>query len=152
MRLRTLLLVISLVFVFSSANAQPTTAQSKGKAKSGSQNAASFFNGAWQGTMGESKSFFVIHEGYFNFSSIDLAGKWESTTGETYTVNGDSTITFKVLYSSRAEHIGAQNIAEYSILGQTVKLRHFKKLLDKEGNDITDQMPKNMVETMVRMK
>lgn len=152
MRLKTFLLAITLVFVFSLTNAQNTPSPKKGTTQSTGSNAAAFFNGAWQGTMGEFKSFSVMHDGYFNIIGIDLTGKWDGGDAGTYTINGDSTITFKVLYSPAAEHIGGQNTAAYTIVGQTVKLRHFKKLFDAQGNDMTDQMPKNMVETMVRMK
>ena len=67
-------------------------------------------------------------------------------------LNNDNTVTFKVLYSSYPDHIGSLNTAEYSINGETVKMRHFKKLVDAEGKDITDQMPKDAYETLTRMK
>jgi len=152
MKLATFLHAMALVFVFSSANAQSTSLTKKGTIQSANSNAASFFNGAWQGTMGESKSFSVMHDGYFNIVGVDLNGKWDGGDAGTYTVNSDSSITFKVLYSPTPDHIGGQNTAGYSIVGQTVKLRHFKKLLDGQGNDMTDQMPQDMVETLVRMK
>jgi len=31
-------------------------------------------------------------------------------------------------------------------------MHHFKKLITGEGKDITDQMPKDAIETMTRMK
>jgi hypothetical protein len=33
-----------------------------------------------------------------------------------------------------------------------MKLHHFKKLVTGEGKDITDQVPRDVTETMVRMK
>ena len=93
-----------------------------------------------------------MHDGYFNSSALDLAGKWEATEAGTYSVNSDSSITLKMLYSSQPEHVGAQNTAGYKVSGETVTLSHLKKMVDAQGNDITDQMPKNMVETIVRMK
>jgi hypothetical protein len=143
---------MALVLVFSTTNAQTTPSQKKAPAQSSAQKAPSFFNGAWQGNMGESKTFWVMHDGYFNNSTIDLAGKWEATEAGSYTVNSDSSITLKMLYSSQPEHVGAQNTAGYRVSGDTVTLWHLKKLVDPQGNDITDQMPKNMVETIVRMK
>ena len=48
--------------------------------------------------------------------------------------------------------MGSLNTAEYTIEGNTVKMRHFKKLIDAQGKDITDQMPKDAWETLVRLK
>src|SRR5688500_318363 len=115
MRLKKILPAMALVFVFLSTNAQTTASQKKAPAQTSNKNAQSFFNGAWQGTIGESKSFVVMHDGYFNHSGIDLTGKWEATEAGTYTVNSDSTVTFKILYSSQADHVGGENTAGYRI-------------------------------------
>ena len=63
-----------------------------------------------------------------------------------------TSITFKVLYSSYPDHVGSANTAVYSITGDNVKMRHFKKLVDAQGKDITDQMPKDAWETSTRLK
>lgn len=114
------------------------------------QNAGAVFNGAWRTE--DNKGFAVMHDGYFNSVAEDSTGKWNSVHAGTYTVNGDNTITFKVLYSSHPERVGSSNTAEYTLTGETVKMRHFKKLIDAQGKDITDQMPKDAWETSVRLK
>lgn len=93
-----------------------------------------------------------MHDGYFNSVGQDSAGKWDDVHAGTYTVNSDNTITFKILYSSWPDHVGAENTAEYTVSGETIKLRHFKKLVDPQGKDLTDQMPKDAWETMTRLK
>lgn len=114
------------------------------------QGAMAAFNGAWKSDNG--KGFSVMHDGYFNSVAQDSTGKWADVHAGTYTVNNDNTITFKILYSSYPDHVGAENTAEYTLSGETIKLRHFKKLIDANGKDITDQMPKDAFETMMRMK
>ena len=128
-----------LLFVLATTNAQQT-----------GKSAASLLNGAWQSD--DNKGFTVIHDGYFNSVGQDSTGKWASVHAGSLVVNNDNTVTFKVLYSSYPDHIGSLNTAEYSISGETMKLRHFKKLVNGEGKDITDQMPKDARETMIRMK
>jgi len=133
MNTKSFLLGAALLFFFTVSNAQKT-----------------LFNGAWRTV--DNKGFSVMHDGYFNAVGQDSSGKWNSMHAGTYTVNGDNTITFKILYSSYPEHVGALNTAEYTIKGDTVKMRHFKKLIDATGKDITDQMPKDAWETSVRLK
>jgi hypothetical protein len=137
MRLRIFLTAAMLLCVFAITNAQRT-------------NKSAIFNGAWKSD--DNKGFTVIHDGYFNSVGEDSTGKWVSMHAGTFTVNSDNTITFKVLYSSYPEHIGSLNTAEYSLNGETMKLHHFKKLITGEGKDITDQMPKDERETMIKMK
>ena len=144
MRTKTFLITAMLICLFAAANAQHTTPPA------GNNKAATFFNGAWQGS--ENKSFVVIHEGYFNAVGQDSTGKWAAVHAGIITVNNDNTVTFKVLYSSYPDHIGSLNTAEYTVNGETVKMRHFKKLVTAEGKDITDQMPKDAWETLTRMK
>lgn len=142
MNLKNFLFAAMLFFSVTTVNAQTTSS------KAGSQNA--LFDGAWRST--DNKGFSVMHDGYFNSVGQDSSGKWTDVHAGTYTVNGDNTITFKILYSSFPDHIGAANTAEYTITGDTVKMRHFKKLIDAQGKDITDQMPKDAFETSVRLK
>src|SRR6266487_4735047 len=136
MRTKSFLLTAAFLFFFAVSNAQ--TAKS------------ALFNGAWRSV--DNKGFSVMHNGYFNAVGQDSTGKWNSVHAGSYTVNNDNTITFKVLYSSYPDHVGSLNTAEYTIKGDTVKMRHFKKLIDAQGKDITDQMPKDAWETSVRLK
>jgi hypothetical protein len=126
-------------FVFTTSIAQTAGSQKK-----------DIFNGAWRSE--DNKGFSVMHDGYFNVVGQDSTGKWNNVHAGTYTVNNDNTITFKVLYSSYPDHIGSLNTAEYTMSGETVKMRHFKKLIDATGKDITDQMPKDVWETLTRLK
>jgi hypothetical protein len=135
MNTKSFLLGAALLFFFTVSNAQK---------------AGSAFNGAWRSV--DNKGFAVMHDGYFNVLGQDSTGKWTDVHAGTYTVNGDNTITFKVLYSSYPDHINSLNTAEYTMKGDTVKMRHFKKLIDAQGRDITDQMPKDAWETSVRLK
>jgi hypothetical protein len=133
---KSFLLGAAFLFIFAVSNAQ----------KAGS----ALFNGAWRSE--DNKGFSVMHDGYFNAVGQDSTGKWNSVHAGTYTVNSDNTITFKILYSSYPDHMGSLNTAEYTIKGDIVKMRHFKKLIDGQGKDITDQMPKDAWETLVRLK
>ena len=141
MSTKTFLSAATLFFFFSAINPQTAQSQKKG---------AAIFNGAWRTI--DNKGFSVMHDGYFNSVGQDSTGKWNEVHAGTYTVDSDSTITFKVLYSSYPDHIGAANTAVYSITGDNVKMRHFKKLVDATGKDITDQMPKDAWETSTRLK
>ena len=136
MSTKSFLLGAALLFSFTVSNAQKT--------------GSALFNGAWRSV--DNKGFTVMHDGYFNAVGQDSSGKWNDVHAGTYTVNSDNTITFKIVYSSYPDHIGALNTAEYTMKGDTVKMRHFKKLIDATGKDITDQMPKNAWETSVRLK
>lgn len=93
-----------------------------------------------------------MHDGYFNSVAQDSMGKWIDVHAGSYTIGNDNTITLKILYSSYPDHVGSLNTVEYTISGETVKLRHYKKLIDAQGRDVTDQMPKDAWETMVRLK
>ena len=141
-------LIANLLFFFTAGNIQ--TVQAQKKEQSGTQNVAAFFNGAWRDA--DNKGFSVMHDGYFNTVGQDSTGQWNSVHAGTYTVNNDNTITFKVLYSSDPEHTGSLNTAEYTITGDTLKMRHFKKLINAQGEDVTDQMPKDAWDTLTRFK
>lgn len=147
---QSLFLAVILFFFFTASNAQTNHSQKKTTSQKGGQNATSFFNGAW--ISNDNKGFSVMHDGYFNSVSQDSTGKWDDVHAGSYTVNNDKTITFKVLYSSYPDHVGSLNTAEYTISGETVRMRHFKKLIDAQGKDITDQMPKNAFDTMTKAK
>jgi len=144
MNTKTFLLAATLLFFFTATNMQTALSQSK------SQDKAAVFNGAWKTS--DNKAFAIMHDGYFNTVSQDSSGKWDEVHAGTYTVNNDNTITFKILYSSFPDHVGAENTAEYTLTGETLKMRHFKKLIDAQGKDITDQMPKDAWETSTRLK
>lgn len=150
MNTKILFFVAVSVVLFTAANAQTAGSQKKASSQSGSQNAAVIFNGAWRTV--DNKGFSVMYDGNFNSVAQDSTGQWKDVHAGTYTVNNDNSISFKILYSSFPDHIGAVNTAEYSISGETLKLRHFKKLIDAQGKDITDQMPKDAWETSTRVK
>jgi hypothetical protein len=150
MKTKTFLFAATLLFVFTASNAQTTQSQKATTLQSGDQSATAIFDGAWRSA--DNKGFSVMYNGYFNGVSQDSTGKWDVVHAGTYTVNNDNTITFKILYSSFPDHVGAANTAEYTITGETLKLHHFKKLIDAQGKDITDQMPKDVWDTMTRLK
>ena len=137
-----------LLFVFAAGNAQTTASAKKSTATGASANSLASFNGAWRSD--DNKSFNVMHDGYFNVVSQDSTGKWQDVHAGTYTVDNSNTATFKILYSSYPDHVGSANTVEYNLNGNTMKVRHFKKLVDAQGKDVTDQMPKDVWETMVR--
>ncbi len=149
MNTKAFFFAVTLLIFFTTSNAQTVQLQ-KRSIKSKSQNGAAFFNGAWRDE--DNKGFTVMHDGYFNSVAQDSTGKWNDVHAGSYTVGNDNTITLKILYSSYPDHVGSLNTAEYTVSGETVKLRHFKKLIDAQGKDITDQMPKDGWETMVRLK
>ncbi len=99
------------------------------------------------GASEDGKGFTVIHDGFFNSVNQDSTGKWNEVTAGSYIVGNDNTVTLKSLYSSYPYHVGSINTAEYTISGETVKLRHYKKLINAQGRDITDQMPKDAWDT-----
>jgi hypothetical protein len=149
MKTRTFLFTATLLFVLIAAN--PQTAQSQTQtSQTGNPGAGADLNGAWRST--DNKGFSVMYNGYFNSVAQDSTGKWDEVHAGSYTVNNDNTLTFKVLYSSFPDHVGAENTAAYTISGETLKLHHFVKLIDAQGKDMTDQMPKDAWETMTRVK
>ncbi|MDQ3845519.1 MAG: hypothetical protein M3342_16150 [Bacteroidota bacterium] len=143
-------LLIALIFLSVCSNAQSAPSSKKTTTQGTNKNAAAFFNGAFRSD--DNKGFTVMHDGYFSAIAQDSTGRWAATHAGTYTVNDNNTITFKALYSSYPDHIGSLNTAEYTINGETLKLRHFKKLVDAQGRDITDQMPKDAWETVTKLK
>jgi len=150
MNAKNFVCAVTLLFIFGTSNAQTTQAAKKTKTHSGSQSGMLFLDGAWNSD--DNKGFSVMHDGYFNTVAKDSVGKWDDVHAGTYTVNNDNTITFKVLYSSYPDHVGASNTAEYTVSGNTIKMHHFKKLIDAQGKDITAQMPKDAWETMTRVQ
>src|SRR5688572_22661955 len=107
MSTKSLLLGAALLFFFTVSNAQTA--------------GPALFNGAWQSI--DNKGFSVLHDGYFNSVGQDSTGKWSSVHAGSYTVNNDNTITFKALYSSHPTHIGSLNTVEYTLTGDTLKIR-----------------------------
>jgi Lipocalin-like domain len=150
MSTKTVLLTAILLSLFTAINAPNAQSQATASSQSGSKDRTAIFNGAWRTS--DNKGFSVMHDGYFNSIAQDSTGKWDAVHAGTYKVNKDNTITFKVLYSSYPDHVGAENTAEYTLTGQILKVRHFKKLIDAQGKDITDQMPKDAWETSTRLQ
>lgn len=148
MNTKAFFFAVTLLIVSTTSNAQ--TVQLQKKSSHGKSQRAAFFGGAWRSE--DNKGFTVMHDGYFNTVAQDSTGKWDDVHAGSYTVGNDNTITLKILYSSYPDHVGSLNTAEYTVSGETVKLRHFKKLIDAQGRDVTAQMPKDAWETMVRLK
>jgi hypothetical protein len=149
---KALFFSVALLFVFTATKAQTNALKKKTTAQSSAQSASALLNGGWQSTTGEQKAFSVMHDGFFNSVAQDSSGKWGEVHAGTYTINGDSTITFNVHYSSIPDHVGFANTAEYTLSGEMLKLRHYKKLVDAQGKDWADQMPKDAWETMIKAK
>ena len=137
-----------LLAIFIASNAQTTASTNKTTMPARGSTTLTNFNGAW--VSDDNKGFSVMHDGYFNAVGKDSSGKWDEVHAGTYKVNDDNTITFKILYSSFPAHVGAANTAEYTINGNTVKMRHFKKLINAQGKDVTAEMPKDAWETITR--
>jgi hypothetical protein len=135
-KLISLLFIAGFCFAFISANAQ--TAQEKS------------ISGAWVSQDG--KEFTMLNNGFFSSVSADSTGKWNETHAGTYTIDNANTITYKVVYSSFPDHIGALNTVEYSIKDGAITMKWFKKLIDAKGVDITAQVPKDTQTTYVRAK
>jgi hypothetical protein len=138
MRTKVFITTLLLFFVLATTHAQSN------------KSAASKLDGAWQSA--DNKGFTIIHQGYFNSVAEDSTGKWGAMHAGTFTVNPDNTATFKVLYSSYPEHVGSLNTVSYTMNGETMTVHHFKKLINGEGKDITDMMPKDAIDTMTRLK
>jgi len=150
MSTKPLLIFFALLCITTLGNTQSSSSSKKMTTHSTNTDAAAIFNGAWKTEDG--KSFNVMHDGYFNSVAQDSSGKWEDVHAGTYTVNGDNTISFKVLYSFWPDHVGSVNTAEYSGSGDVIKIRHFKKLTDANGQDITSQVTRPDWITIMRMK
>jgi hypothetical protein len=132
------LLIAACCFPFISANAQMASAQEND------------ISGAWVSQDG--KEFSIMNNGFFSSVSADSTGMWNQTHAGTYTIDNANTITFKVLYSSFPDHVGAANTVEYNIKDGALTMKWFKKLLDSKGVDITSQVPQDTQTTYVRAK
>ena len=137
-KLTSLLFIAACCFAFTAANAQMTSEQEKN------------ISGAWVSQDG--KEFSVMNDGFFSSVSADSTGAWKQTHAGTYTIDNANTITFKVLYSSFADHVGALNTVEYTIKDGAMTITWFKKLIDNKGADVTSQVPQNTKTTYVRAK
>jgi len=149
MNTKALFFSVMLLAFFTTGNAQTKQPQ-KQSLQSKSQKLSSVLNGAWRSEDG--KGFTVIHDGFFNSVNQDSTGNWNEVTAGSYIVGNDNTVTLKTLYSNYPDHIGSLHTSEYKINGETLELKFFKKLIDAQGNDITDQMRKDAWVTMTRVK
>ena len=136
-KLITLLFIVGFCFTINSTNAQ-TSSQAKD------------ISGAWVSMDGN--EFTIMNDGFFSSISRDSTGKWSETHAGSYTLDNANTITFKVLYSSFPDHIGALNTTEYDISGHIITMKWFKKLIDAKGEDITSQVPQGTQTQYVRAK
>lgn len=142
----TLLFIVSFCFSITSTNAQTAVS----KTKIFMENPAASLSGAWESM--DHKEFALMSDGFFSSISEDSTGMWKETHAGTYTMDNANTITYKVLYSSFPDHVGALNTAEYEMKGETLTIKWFKKLIDAKGVDITAQMPKDTQTQYVRVK
>ena len=138
-KLISLLFITAFCFTIISTKAQSASANKKD------------ITGAWVSADGN--EFTIMNDGFFSSVSKDSAtGSWNQTHAGSYTLDNANTITFKVLYSSFPDHIGALNTTEYDLNGDTVTMKWFKKLVDGTGADITNQVPQNTQTQYVRAK
>jgi hypothetical protein len=149
MNTKVLFFSVMLLIGFTTGNAQNKQSP-KESPQSKSQKLSSVLNGAWRSQDG--KGFTVIHDGFFNSVNQDSTGKWNDVDAGSCIVGNDNTVTLKTLYSSHPEHIGSAHTLDYTIRGDILKLKFFKKLIDAQGNDITDQEPKDAWAIMIRVK
>jgi hypothetical protein len=106
--------------------------------------------GAWQSVDG--KEFSIMNDGFFSAIGQDSTGRWAATHAGTYTIDNANTLTFKVLFSSFPDHIGALHTVEYAVKGDNLTIKWFKKLVDAKEGDITAQAPKDQQTQYVRAK
>jgi hypothetical protein len=142
----SLLLIVSFFLSITSTNAQTAVS----KTKNFITNADGSLTGAWVST--DHKQFAIMNDGFFSSIGQDSTGMWKDMHAGTYTIDNANTITYKVLYSSFPDHVGAFHTAEYEIKGETLTIKWFKKLIDATGTDITAQMPKGTQTQFVKAK
>src|SRR5439155_6198590 len=115
MNTKSFFLCIALAFLINASYGQSNNSTKNTMSKASSQGIVATFNGAWSSDNG--KGFSVMNNGYFNSVAQDSTGKWAEVHAGKYTVNNDNTITFKILYSSYPDHVGAENTADYTMNG-----------------------------------
>jgi hypothetical protein len=126
---KLLIAIRVLVFCFTIIAINPITVSAQ----------ASKLSGGWLSVDG--KDFTVMNDGFFASVSKDSTGAWSENHAGSYTVDNANTISFKVLYSSFPDHIGALNTTEFELKGNMLTIKWFKKLVDAKGQDITSQVP-----------
>ena len=148
MKKTKLLLFITILFLgFAKAGAQTTT---KAATTSTDKNMASPVTGAWQSA--DQKEFVIMNDGFFSSIAQDSTGKWADTHAGTYTLDNANTLTLKVVHSSFPTHVGALHTVEYSLQGDMLTIKWFKKLVDAKDGDITAQLPKDTQTQYMRAK
>ncbi|MCU7547582.1 hypothetical protein OCK74_00585 [Chitinophagaceae bacterium LB-8] len=149
-KISLLLLAVSFFFFYCTANAQQAPSKKKTQKESKSQSSSPAFNGAWQSV--DDKEFAIVNDGFFSSVAQDSTGIWRNTHAGTYTVEGNNSITFKVLYSSFPGRIGSLQTVDYELNGDTLIIKWFKKLVDAREGDITNRMPKGQQTKYVHAK
>src|SRR5215218_9265868 len=118
----------------------------------------SALDGAWQriysyhgntATTGEPKEFVIMCDGFFSSVGQDSTGRWNVTHAGTFEVSGNI-LKNSLRYSSHPERIGATHWVEFEVNGDTLTLRFFKKFITAQGQDLTAQMPKDVIAKYVR--
>lgn len=89
-------------------------------------------------------------DGYFSFIMQDSLGEWTLSSAGTYETDGN---VYKEthLYSTNPEWVGVTDWQEFEIKGDTLINKLFTKIINANGEDVTDQAPK-MEEKRVRAK
>ena len=146
-KLLPFLFIVSLCLGIISVDAQNPSTETKKIAR---KRTFSPISGAWQSV--DHKAFMMMNDGFFSGVSEDSTGIWRDIHAGTYIIDNANTITFKVLYSSFPSHVGALNTVEYEMIGETLTLKWFKKLIDAKNGDITAQMPKDLQTQYMRVK
>ena len=120
----------------------------------------SALDGAWQriysyhgntATTGEPKEFVIMYNDFFSSVGQDSTGRWNVTHAGAYEISGN-TMKNSLRYSSHPERIGATHWVGFEVNGDTLTLRFFKKFITAQGQDLTAQMPKDVIAKYVRAK
>ena len=107
-------------------------------------------NGAWQRayyysgkttTTSEPKEFVLVYDGFFSSIGQDSSGRWANTYAGSFEISGNI-MKSHLLYSSHAERVGSTQWIEFELVGDTLDMKWFKKLITPQGQDITAQMPR----------
>lgn len=148
---KTLLLLLAVCFFFAHLTANAQQAPTKKAAHKVSETSrSSSITGTWKSV--DDKEFAILSDGFFSSVAQDSTGIWRNTHAGTYTLEGNNSMTFKVLYSSFPERIGSTQTVDYEVNGDTLTMKWFKKLVDAKEGDITDRMPKGTQTKYVRAR
>jgi hypothetical protein len=137
---------VSLLFVLTLNEAEAQNMKNTSVKKS----VLSTLNGGWERisvtvnghkeSSSQHPEFRVYHDGFFSIIGQDTTGAWKETHGGTYELT-DNLYKEKILYSSFPDRMGLTHWQEYTIKGDTVTFKLFKKLITPNGEDMAAKMP-----------